>query len=66
MQGNIGQFDQVIRGAVGAALILLASTGTTGGALQVLMIAIGSMAVFTATARFCPIYRVLSRPRSRS
>jgi hypothetical protein len=65
MKANIGHTDQVVRGAVGAALTILAGIGAVNGALQILTLTVGSLAVFTAAAAFCPFYRLLrpSRPR---
>jgi len=51
---NIGAADRLIRLIVGAALIVLAATGTIGiwGYLGVIF-------VLTATVNFCPIYKLL-------
>jgi hypothetical protein len=45
-------------------LTILAGIGVVDGALQILTLTVGSLAVFTATAAFCPFYRLLrSHPR---
>jgi uncharacterized membrane protein len=59
MKGNIGQHDQVVRGVVGALLILLAGLGAVGGVVKVLAVVLGSIGVFTAASGFCPLYRAV-------
>jgi hypothetical protein len=61
MELNIGRADQLVRGILGAGLILLTGLGMVGGTARVIAVAIGSIAVFTASAGFCPIYRLLGR-----
>jgi hypothetical protein len=58
MKGNIGRTDQLVRGLIGTALILLAGAGIVTGALQVIVVVAGSIAIVTATAGFCPLYRI--------
>lgn len=58
MKGNIGRTDQLIRGVLGTALILLAGAGIMTGALKVLAVFVGSIAIVTAAAGVCPLYRV--------
>ncbi|HUF50705.1 MAG TPA: DUF2892 domain-containing protein [Longimicrobiales bacterium] len=58
---NVGRADQVARGIIGTALILLAGVGALAGAWRVAALVVGAIAVFTAAAGFCPIYRALGR-----
>jgi hypothetical protein len=62
---NIGRADQIVRGILGASLILLAGLGAVDGIARALVVTIGSIAVFTASAGFCPIYRLLGRTACR-
>jgi hypothetical protein len=66
MRANISQADQIVRGAIGAALTILAGVGVVDGAVQILTLSVGSFAVFTATAAFCPVSRLLTRSRPRA
>lgn len=66
MKANIGQAEQIVRGVFGAALILIAGLGVLDGAWQGFAIVFGSMGVFTASAGFCPLYRVLRRTSLRA
>jgi hypothetical protein len=59
MKGNIGQYDQAVRALVGALLILLTGLGAVAGAAKVLALVAGSVAVFTAAAGVCPLYRLV-------
>lgn len=65
MKANIGQADQMVRGVLGAALILVAGLGVLDGAWQAIALVFGSIGVFTASAGFCPLYRVLHRSTLR-
>jgi hypothetical protein len=63
MQLNIGPAEQIVRGIVGAGLIVTAGLGALDGAWQALAVTLGSIGVFTASAGFCPIYRALGLGR---
>jgi hypothetical protein len=55
----MGQADQIARGIIGAGLIILIGLGAVGGGWKVLAVAAGCIGVFTASAGFCPVYRIL-------
>jgi hypothetical protein len=59
VRSNMGQADQIARGIIGAGLIILIGLGAVGGGWKVLAVAAGCIGVFTASAGFCPIYRIL-------
>lgn len=65
MKSNIGQTEQIVRGVLGAALILIAGLGVTDGAWHALAVFFGGFGVFTASAGFCPLYRVAGRSTLR-
>jgi hypothetical protein len=55
----MGQADQIARGIIGAGLIILIGLGAVGGGWKVLAVTAGCIGVFTASAGFCPVYRML-------
>jgi hypothetical protein len=59
VKSNIGQADQIVRGVLGAGLIILTGLGAIDGAWKVAAVVLGSIAVFTAAAAFCPLYQLL-------
>jgi hypothetical protein len=59
MRSNIGQADQIVRGIVGAGLIILTGLGAIGGVWKVLAVVAGSIGVFTASAAYCPLYHLV-------
>jgi hypothetical protein len=68
MQINLGQAEQIVRGVVGAGLILLTGAGAFVGVWKIIAVAAGAVAVFTASSGHCPLYRILGlgqpeRPR---
>jgi hypothetical protein len=65
MQVNLSQAEQIVRGVVGAGLILMTGLGAIDGAWKVAAVVIGSIGVFTASAGFCPLYRALRLDRAR-
>lgn len=58
MRSNIGQADQIVRGIVGAGLIIVTGLGALDGAWRVVAVVAGCIGVFTASAAFCPLYRL--------
>ncbi len=58
MTTNIGNVDRIIRLAIGAILVLFGALALTG-ALQIVAIVAGIIALATAGVRFCPLYRIL-------
>jgi hypothetical protein len=60
MRSNVGQADQIVRGVVGASLIILTGLGALDGVWRVVAVVVGSIGVFTGSAAFCPLYRLLS------
>ncbi|HSJ08159.1 MAG TPA: DUF2892 domain-containing protein [Longimicrobiales bacterium] len=66
MTANIGQADQVVRGLLGTACIIAAGLGVVDGALQAVLVAIGCIGVFTASAAFCPVYHLIGRTTLRA
>lgn len=65
LQMNVGRADQIARAVLGATLIVVAALGVFDGAWKVVGVAFGSIGVFTASAAFCPFYRVLHLRTSR-
>lgn len=63
---NIGRPDQIARAIIGAGLIVAAGLGAFDGVWKVLAVALGSIAVFTASAGYCPLYRLLHLNSCRS
>jgi hypothetical protein len=59
MKTNIGQADQIVRGIVGAGLIILTGLAALDGVWKVIAVVVGSIGVVTASAAFCPLYHVL-------
>jgi hypothetical protein len=66
MRMNLSQADQLVRGIVGAGLIMVAGLGTLHGVWQALAVTLGSVGVFTASAGFCPLYHLLGLGRSQA
>jgi hypothetical protein len=66
MQINLGQAEQIVRGVVGAGLILMTGLGALHGVWQVLAVVVGSIGVFTASAAYCPLYQALGLGRRES
>lgn len=58
---NLGQVDRALRFAVGAILVLLASTGTIGA-----WGFIGAIFLATAAISFCPLYRLVGLKTCRA
>jgi hypothetical protein len=63
MQINLGQAEQIVRGVVGAGLILMTGAGAIVGLWKVAAVAMGAIGVFTASAGHCPVYRILGLGR---
>lgn len=59
MQINLGQSEQIVRGVVGAGLILVTGLGALDGWWKVLAVVVGAVGVFTASAGYCPLYQAL-------
>jgi hypothetical protein len=69
MQSNLSQAEQIVRGIIGAGLIIATGLGALAGGWKVLAVALGCIGVFTASAAFCPLYRALglgATPASRA
>jgi hypothetical protein len=66
MRMNLSQADQIVRGIVGAGLIMVAGVGALDGVWQALAVTLGSVGVFTASAGFCPLYHLLGLGRVQS
>jgi hypothetical protein len=56
---NLGRADQIVRGIGGAGCVLVAGLGGVDGIWKAVAVTIGSVAVFTASAGFCPLYQLL-------
>jgi hypothetical protein len=63
---NVGRADQVVRGVVGTVLVLSAGIGVLDGGWKVLAMLVGGIFVFTASAGFCPLYRVFGLTSCRN
>jgi hypothetical protein len=66
VKSNIGQADQIVRGVVGAGLIIMTGLGAIDGVWKLAAVVVGSIAVFTASAAFCPLYQVLGLSTERA
>jgi hypothetical protein len=66
VKSNIGQAEQIVRGIVGAGLIILTGLGAIDGAWKIAAVVIGGIGVFTASAAFCPLYRLLHLDEQRT
>ncbi|HSJ25148.1 MAG TPA: DUF2892 domain-containing protein [Longimicrobiales bacterium] len=60
---NLGQSEQIVRGVVGAGLIVVTGLGAVVGVWKIAAVILGSVGVFTASAGFCPLYRALGLGR---
>lgn len=56
MKANVGTIDRILRGVLGAALLLVAVLGD--GPIRWLGLA-GVVLIATGAVRFCPLYAVL-------
>lgn len=63
MQINLGQAEQIVRGVVGAGLIVVTGLGAVVGVWKIVAVVLGSVGVFTASAGYCPVYRALGLGR---
>ncbi len=59
MKGNESNIDRIIRGILGVALLLVAFLAVPAGALQMVLIVVGAIALVTGIVGFCPLYRIL-------
>ncbi len=63
MKRNEGTWDRIIRAVVGLAL--LAASFAAAGALKIVMIIVGAVAVITALTGFCLLYTLLGIDTNR-
>ncbi len=59
MSHNVGTIDRLVRGIVGAVLLLGWVLGWFGGAWAVILGIVGIILVATALVGFCPLYRLI-------
>jgi hypothetical protein len=65
MKGNESSVDRIVRGILGAVLLLLAFLAVPAGALQIVLIVIGGVLLVTGIIGFCPLYRILGLSTKR-
>ncbi|MFO7544977.1 MAG: DUF2892 domain-containing protein [Trueperaceae bacterium] len=58
MSHNVGTIDRLVRGIVGAVLLLGWVLGWFGGTWAVILGIVGIILVATALVGFCPLYRL--------
>lgn len=59
MKSNESSLDRIIRGILGVVLLLVAFLAVPAGALQIVLIVVGAIALITGAIGFCPLYRIL-------
>ncbi len=59
MKTNIGSTDKTIRIIIGLVLILAALLASMSGALKVILLVVGIIALITAFTGFCLLYRLV-------
>jgi hypothetical protein len=59
MSHNVGMIDRLVRGIVGAVLLLGWVLGWFAGTWAVVLGIVGIVLVATALVGFCPLYRLL-------
>ena len=59
MKANESNLDRIIRGILGVALLLIAFLAVPAGALQIVLIVVGIVALVTGVIGFCPLYGIL-------
>jgi len=62
MTANVGNLDRILRAILGVVLILapfVSGAAMFQGWLMWASVIVGAVLLFTATTRFCPLYRVL-------
>ena len=56
MKKNMGVIDKVIRVIIAVAFSVLFFTGTVGGVLGYILLALGAIFLLTSFISFCPLY----------
>ncbi len=59
MKANESNVDRIIRSILGIALLLVAFLAVPAGALQIVLIVVGAIALVTGIVGFCPLYQIL-------
>lgn len=59
MKTNMSNLDRIIRVVLAIVLFALYFTGTVTGALGIVFIVIGAIALITGVVGFCPLYALL-------
>jgi hypothetical protein len=59
MNTNVGSTDKIVRVVLALAAFVFAFVTGIGGALGIVLMAVGVVLAATALTGFCPIYRVL-------
>ena len=60
MKQNESNLDRIIRGILGVVMLLVGFLGGPTGALQIVLIVLGVIALATGILGFCPLYRILN------
>ncbi len=59
MKRNESNVDRIIRGILGAVLLLVALLAVPTGTLHIVLIVVGIIALVTGLVGFCPLYAIL-------
>lgn len=59
MKTNESRLDRIVRGVVGAILLVLFLTNTVTGTLGIILLVIGIVLLVTGILGFCPLYKLL-------
>ncbi len=59
MKVNESGLDRIIRVVIGIVLLALYFTGTVSGALGIVLLVVGAIALLTGVIGMCPMYMLL-------
>lgn len=59
MKVNESGLDRIIRVVIGIVLLALYFTGTVSGALGIVLLVVGAIALLTGVIGMCPLYMLL-------
>lgn len=66
MTKNVGTIDRIIRAAIGVVAVTVSINVGIGTVCGIVFIVVAAVALLTAVAGFCPLYRVLNVNTAKS